>query len=43
MEEIYEYSYKCPSCGTWCIFEEDNYCCECGVKLEWEESILFLK
>lgn len=36
MTEKSEYDfYECPQCGYDHVINLDNFCCDCGVKLEW--------
>jgi uncharacterized paraquat-inducible protein A len=36
-DEIYCKWYKCPSCKDTYVTKRDNYCGNCGVKLNWTE------
>jgi len=33
--EKYEAFFNCPKCKDW-VEKFDNYCCNCGVKLNWD-------
>ena len=30
--------YMCPACRHFWIFANDNYCSECGCKLNWNKN-----
>ena len=34
MEELWEAMFDCPRCKDW-VQNHDRYCCNCGVKLNW--------
>jgi predicted RNA-binding Zn-ribbon protein involved in translation (DUF1610 family) len=37
-EEEYAAIFKCPNCKQEAIHQHDKYCCECGAKIEWDET-----
>ena len=39
-EEEWVTIFKCPECQNEAIHQNDNYCCSCGIKIEWDETAI---